>query len=288
VLATCAGPRTTTALLPILDDPSLSRAVYAAWVLAQSPQLEIARRALRRLALHGLFHTQTEQHGEAVDFAVAPGIAFHQSFAEVPERDAKVVLPSPLAPPGQLDGAELNFLLREYRESLTDASRGSLFASTVVYEMLAARTDGTWLPFFQIVAQADPGLTARHVDGRTVAHFPERKLAAAVLTRKTGKPATYLGLGGEAIDSADYPAGPYAGQNLLVARFLLDRMSTDGVTGTAGREWGPRRYYDGLIDGLLRERSFGAGLEHDLLEEANRRGLGGALRTARLRLWTER
>jgi hypothetical protein len=143
------------------------------------------------------------------------------------------------------------------------------------------------LPFLQVVAQADPTLTARHVEGRIVAHFEERKLAADVVARKTGKPASYLGLGGEAIDSADYPAGPYPDQNRRVAAFVLDRMIYDGVTTAlpAGQDWRPRATYDELIDDLMRERSFGSALEGELLAEANRRGLGPALRAARLKLW---
>jgi len=291
VLVTCAGPRTTAALLPVLDGPSVQRAVHAAWVLAQSPQADIANRAWRRLALHGLLHRQTEQHGEAMSFAVAPGIFFHQLFDSARERDddAKVVLPSPLQPPARLDQQELDFLMRAYRDRLADDARFDLFGTAVMYDMLAARTDASWTPFFQMVAREDPRLTAWRVSGQSVAHHLQRRLAAEVVARLTGRPASYVGLQGEALDSTTVPAKPYADQNRLIARRLLDRMVAEGATQAAQREpgWARRPYYDELVSDLVGAASFGPELKTEILQEASRRGLADALRAAGLRLWTE-
>jgi hypothetical protein len=296
VLVTCAGPKTAAALLPILEGPSLPRAVHAAWVLAQSAQPDIASRARRRLALHGLLHHGAEplspvQH-MGMRFLVAPGLVFAQSWGSTRYRDedqARVVLPFDLLPPRRLDQQEVDFLIRDYRAGLAGNADFDPFSPAPWFNTLLSQTDASYAPFFQVLAREDPRLGTWRVNGRKVAYYPHRQLAAEVVARMTGRPASYLGLLGEALDSATIPAEPYAGQNNLIARLLLERMVADGATQpTPPAQGWPRRWdYEGLLDKLVRDDYFGPELKAAIREEASRRGLSDALRAAGLRLWTE-
>lgn len=152
VLVGCMGPRTTSALLPILDGPSVARAVHAAWALAHSPDRRIAERGLRRLALHGVLH-QGETPELAMRFAVAPDLVFEQTWpgSAEPATETGFGLPFALLPPRQLDPQELDFLMRDYRARAADPSF-RLFSSRAWHEALTTRTDASWAPFFDQVA----------------------------------------------------------------------------------------------------------------------------------------
>jgi len=294
VLTTCAGPQTVAQLEPRLDGTNVPAARYAAWVLAQTSDVSAAHKALRRLALHALFCHQMYQQGSGIDFEVAPGLSFHQTTERLnpvayPDKaPAGPQIPSDLMLPTRLDPAEQTFLVRDYRDVLNSGRRFVMDDYFMLFQRpLGASVDATYIPLFEAVAREDPELRALYVQGRKVAHFPNRQAAAQYLARLTGKPATYLGLNGEALAHDQPPPQPYPDQNLLVARFLLDRIEAAHLKQMPGsdRDWSRVGYFSDLIVRLTNEEQFGGGLREALLQEAQRRQLGPSLKSAGLQLW---
>jgi hypothetical protein len=294
VLITCAGPETVKRLEPRLDGTNLPAARYAAWVLAQSSEPKAAHKALRRLALHALFCHEIYQQGSGIDFEVAPDLRFHQTSQRLnpgayPDTARSgVQIPSNLMLPAGLDAAEQVFLVRDYRELLTSRREYVMGSYFMLFQRpFGQPTDATYIPLFEAAAREDPELKALYVQGRKVAHCPHRQAAAQNLARLTGKPASYLGLARESLAHDQCPPQPYPDQNLLVARFLLDRVQAANLKARPGsdRDWSRVGYFNDLILRLTDEQQFGAGLRDALLEEAQHRQLGQTLKTAGLSLW---
>ena len=283
VLTTCAGPRTITQLEPLLDGTNLPTARYAAWVLAQNTNSVVARKALRRLALHALFCFTMAQQSAGISFEIAPGLSFGQTIEPVNQRtntnttQPGLQIPADLMLPTQLDVAEQTFLVRDYRDVLTFP----YFTST----------DATFLPLFEVVAREDSRLERLYVQGRKVAHFPNRQAAARNIARITGKPATYLGLTGEALAADQVPSQPYSDQDQLVARFLLDRIQGANLNErpATDQDWSHVGYFNNLIQHLTSDQpydsGFGGGLKDAILLEAGKRQLGPVLKNAGFSLW---
>jgi hypothetical protein len=296
VLITCAGQQTIRALEPRLDSTSLSAARYSAWVLAQTPNPEMARKALRRLALHALFCHQSYQQGSGIDFEIAPDLSFHQSTgwlnlgAVSNNPSAGLQIPADLMMPTHLDSAEQTFLLRDYRDVSTTTQQYMLGD----YFMMFARphphgrlADATYLPMFEVAAREDPTLECLHVQGRKVAHFPYRQAAAKNRVCLTGKPATYLGLTRETLAAEQVPSLPYPDQDELIARFLLDRIQAANLIErpSTDRGWSRIGYFDDVIQHLTDEQKFGVSLKDAILQEAGRREIAPSLKHAGFRLW---
>lgn len=294
VLITCAGPQTITKLEPRLDGTDLPAARYAAWVLAQSSNPEIASMALRRLALHALFCHQVYQQGEGIDFGIAPDLSFHQSTggflleATTTNANAGLQIPADLMMPTRLDAAEQTFLVRDYREVSTSTVQYVLGDYFMMFDNhFGQPPDATYLPFFEVAAREDPTLQCLHVQGRKVAHFKYRQAAAQSVARLTGKPATYPGLTGEALAADQVPSQPYPDQDQLIARLLLDRIQAANLKErpASDQDWSRVGYFNDLMQHLTDEEKFGAGLRDAILLEAGRREMGPALKNAGFGLW---
>lgn len=294
VLTTCAGPQTIIRLEPRLDGTNMPAARYAAWVLAQTPNPIIARKALRRLALHALFCHHVYQQGSGIDFEIAPDLSFHQSTgwlnlgAVSNNPRAGLQIPADLMMPTHLDSAEQTFLLRDYRNVSTTTQQYMLGDYFMMfrnpYNQLA---DATYLQMFEVAALEDPTLECLHVQGRKVAHFPYRQAAAKNSARLTGKPATYLGLTGETLAAEQVPSQPYPDQDGLIARFLLDRIQTANLIErpATDRDWSRIGYFNDLIQHLTDEQKFGGNLKDAILQEAGRREMAPAMKSAGVGLW---
>lgn len=295
VLTTCAGPQTIIRLEPRLDSTNMPAARYAAWVLAQTPNPEIARKALRRFALHALFCHQNYQQGSGIDFEIAPGLAFHQSTGWLNREDitnnntrSGLHIPKDLMLPTRLDADEQTFLVRDYRDVSTSTRQyvlGNYFMMFAnPYNQLA---DVTYLPMFKVAAREDPTLQCLHVQGRKVAHFPYRQAAAKHRVRLTGKPASYLGLTGETLTAEQVPSLPYPDQDQLIAIFLLDRIQAANLIErpATDRDWSCLGYFNDLIQHLTDEQKFGGGLKDAILREAGRRDIGPSMKNAGFGLW---
>ena len=294
VLITCAGSQTIRELEQRLDSTNLPAARYAAWVLAQIPDPKIARKALRRLALHALFCHQVYQQGEGIDFEIAPDLSFHQSTGwlnlGVTPNNARsgLNIPTDLMLPTRLDSDEQTFLLRDYRDVSTSARQYMLGD----YFMMFARSYGqladvTYLPMFEVASREDPTLECLYVQGRKVAHFPYRQAAAKHRVRLTGKPANYLGLTGVALTAEQVPSEPYPDQDVLIARFLLARIQDAKLLErpATDRDWSRVGYFNDMIQQLTDEQKFGVGLKDAILREAGRREIGPAMKSAGFGLW---
>jgi len=296
VLTTCAGPPTITQLEPQLDGTNIPIARYAAWVLAQSSNPVVARKALRRLALHALFCNQVYQQGSGIDFEIAPQLFFHQSTgwlssnASITHAISGVQIPADLILPARLDAAEQTFLIRDYRDVQTSMRQDVLADYFMMFRSPFGHppADATYLPLLAVAAREDSELHCLYVQGRKVAHFPYRQAAAQNIARLTGKPATYLGLTGESLAADQVPSQPYPGQDLLVARFLLDRIQAAGLKDrpATDRDWSCVGYFNHLIQHLTDEQQqFGSRLTDAILQEARRRQLGPTLKNAGFYLW---
>jgi len=294
VLATCAGPQTITQLEPRLDGTNVPAARYAAWVLAQTSNPGIARKALRRLALHALFCEQVAQASAGIGFEIAPDLWFGQTTwpvnngANTSNARPGLQIPADLMLPTRLDAAEQTFLVRDYRDVLASMRQyvtGNYFIRFL--HPYGETADATYLPLFVVAAREDPELQSLYVQGHKVAHFPLRQAAAENIARLTGKPASYLGLTGEALAANQGPSQPYPDQDLLVARFLLDQIQAANLKErpATDRDWSHVGYFNALIQQLTDEQQFGAGLKDALLLEAGRRQLGPALKSAGFSLW---
>ena len=110
------------------------------------------------------------------------------------------------------------------------------------------------------------------MDGRIVADFPARRLAARAVAELTGRKATYPGLDGQPIDSEQTPKRPFYNQPRCMALFLADRIARELAL--------PALYREGLLEsnGLDYEVSrleggFKCKLADMLRAELKRRGL---------------
>jgi hypothetical protein len=294
VLTTCAGSNTVVQLGPRLDGTNLPAARYAAWVLTQTSDSTAARKALRRLALHALFCHQTYQQGAGIDFEIAPDLYFHQTTerlnpgAYLDTAHSGVQIPRELMLPTRLDAAEQTFLVRDYRDMLASRREYVMGDYFMRFERPYGQpADDTYIPLFEAAACEDTELQALYVQGHKVAHFRHRQTAAQNLARLTGKPASYLGLTGEALAHDQPPPQPYPDQNLLLARFLLDRIQAANLRERPGsdRDWSRVGYFNDLILRLTEEEKFGAELKDALRQEAERRQVSPTLKTAGLSLW---
>jgi hypothetical protein len=121
-----------------------------------------------------------------------------------------------------------------------------------------------------------------HVKDLVVAHFPQRRQAAGQTARLTGKPATYTGLGGEQIDSTKTPPAPYPDQNVLIARFALDRIQKNLPQSPPERdiEWQQIGWRNSFLTHLVDR--FGDDLKPAILAEIDARGLGETFKKLRL------
>lgn len=294
VLITCAGPQTIRELGPRLDSTDLSAARYAAWVLAQTPNPEVSRKALRRLALHALFCHQVYQQGSGIDFEIAPDLSFHQSTGwlnreGIPSKGRSGLhIPEDLMLPTRLDSDEQTYLVRDYRDVSTSTRQHLLGDYFMMFATPHGQlADATYLPMFEVAAREDPALQCLHVQGRKVLHFLYRQAAAKNRIRLTGKPATYLGLTGETLAADQVPPQPYPDQDRLIARFLLDRIKAANLIErpATDRDWSRIGYFNDLIQALTDEQKFGVALKDAILREAERREMAPALKSAGFSLW---
>ena len=176
--------------------------------------------------------------------------------------------------------AEQAFALRAYRHV---NGFGAGHQEFIITGAVCATESATWLPVLRAMAAEDGALVALHVKGLKVAHFPERKRAAEAIARLTGEPATYVGLTGEKIDSADVPRKPYDDQNALLAGLTLDRFEALDLAGPPGTDadWQRTNAFNDSLGRLI--DSFGDGLRKALAAEAGARGLEKKLEEAGIR-----
>jgi hypothetical protein len=288
VLTTCGGNNSVVALKMMLDDPSAHRALHAAWVLAQLPDKVAAQQALRRVAIYALFYHQMYQQGSGIDFPIVRGLSFHQptgwlnSQHQTVQPPAPVVIPSGLMVPRQLDESEQAFVVRSYRAAVPGQMLQQHILSGWHRDL-----DASYLPLLRVIARDDPDLAVLHVKGRRVAHFPQRKAAAEVTARLTGRPASYLGLNGEEMDSAALPLQPYLKQEELVAGFILDRIVAADLLGRpqTDAEWNRREPFNRIIQHLTDPEKFGAPLSDEFLRLSQERQLSEKLKNAGFAQW---
>lgn len=288
VLPTCGGAKTTVALQKLLDDPNITRAIHAAWVLAQLPDKAAAQQALRRVAIFGLFHRNNYQQGEGIDFPIARGLFFHQTTMWLnPEQKTikppePVVIPSDLMLPRELNTPEQTFSIRAYRISAPTPS-----FQWYVLKGDHGNFDQSYLPLLRVIAVEDPTLEVLHVLDQSIAHFPQRKAAASAIAKLTTQPATYRGLAGEELDSTTVPRQPYQDQSERIAKYALDLISAWHLSGRpqTDAEWQERGRVSQMLDHLTDACQFGNSLQQALLDEAKRRGLTEKYKDAGLSLW---
>ena len=274
VLTTCGGERAIAGLLPVLDGDDAARAAHAAWVLAQLPDEKAREKALRRLAIYGLFHHQVYQQGSGIDFTIAPDLYFHQVTGRLNPgvyESRGLQLPVRLLEPFEFDKPEQAFSVRACRQMM-------LAGSGRHYPQFPSRwpprfSSASHLPLLEVMASEDPGLTVLHVRGEKVAHFPVRKLAAQTMAAITGRQASYVGLGGEAIDSDGFPPGPHKGRDRLIAHFVLGRLekALAAAAPESNAQARVREAYSSVMRDLVNR--FGEGLKAGLIAEARRRKL---------------
>ncbi len=293
VLTTCAGPATAQLLLPVLDGDDAQRAVYVAWVLARHPDPEVATKALRRVGLYSIFHHEIYQQGAGIDFEIAPNLPFHQDTMRLNRQGSpvngppKLNLSPDMLMPRHLDQSEQAFLVRAYRRACSAQPHKVFFSYSLAGLNFDRLTDASYLDLLRVAAGEDPCLRALRVQGQTVAHFPNRKAAAEIVARLTGKPAAYLGLAGDELDSTTVSEQPYPKQNALVARFKLDRLVAAKLPNRPqrDREWKQVGAYDDDLRSLIDPDAFGTELKNAFLAEAQRRGISEALKTSGFSFW---
>ncbi|MHB9133117.1 MAG: hypothetical protein ACYDBB_18770 [Armatimonadota bacterium] len=285
LLATCGGEQTIRALEPLLDGENCPRAIYVAWVLAHLPDRRISEKALRRLAINAMLHPYISQQGGGFGFSIAPNLEMGQETCNLnraplpPTGPDALVLPSVLLEHLQLDATEQAFAIRAYRLSVSvPAENGWNLTFLADFYSLPNGPNASYLPLLQVVALEDPYLDVLHVKGAKVAHFPLRKKAAESIAGLTGKKATYRGLQGEELDSAQLPAGPYPEQNRLIAAYLLDRIQAAKLVPPNSREdEGPVNGFNNLLQRLCGVEQFGPELKTAIQDEAERRGISAWL-----------
>lgn len=284
------GDETSKRLTPLLDDECTSRAVYAAWVLAQHSDAGIREKALRRFAIYAWFQHQMHQQSSGIGFTIAPDLSFHQVTAAYnlnaypPAPRTALTIPPTLLEAFDLDKEEQSFSIRAYRASALDPPDFRR-AITLGDSFRPGEWKASHLPLLETVAREDPDLRVLHVRGEKVADFPNRRAAAQAIAKVTGKPAFYQGLTGERIDSAAFPPKPYQDQDALVARYLLDRIEKMGVPNVRPTTDAAYRKWDSMstqVSSLTSTESsaFGKDLRTALRAEAEKRGIAAKLRSA--------
>lgn len=294
VLATCGRGKTFAVLGKIIDEPDVPRALFAAWVLAQLPGQEPASKGMRRLAIYAFFKRQTPQMGgyQDISFRIAPGLYFGQrihTFGRFGEggvatvsSSGPVILPAKMLRPFPLDDAEQRFIVRAYRFIEASCEGPSLPCSFL--DAYGRRgLDETFLPLLEVIAREDTNIICLYIKGRKVPFFQQRKYAAERTAAITGNKASYLGLAGESLDSGEFPQ-PYDDRNVLLARYIVDRMAAAGLTDQSSlapqsrdaRHWRQSLYH-------LREQ-FGHEALNAIWAEANKRGLMPSWRASGLPL----
>ena len=108
--------------------------------------------------------------------------------------------------------------------------------------------DKTYLPLLEEIAAYDSHIERLLVQGQAVAHFQYRQAAAQKIAAITAKPATYLGLSGEKLDSQAFPQ-PYKDQDQLLAKFIVDRIEKADLPEKpqTGEQWQVRNAYSRSI-----------------------------------------
>ncbi len=132
--------------------------------------------------------------------------------------------------------------------------------------------DASYLPLLEEIAARDSRIERLMVQGQAVAHFRLRQTAAQAIAAITGKPATYLGLSGEKLDSQAFPQ-PYKDQDQLLAEFIVDRIEKAQLPEKpqSGPQWQQVNAYRTSIEGL-RER-FGPQVVKAVRREAAARNI---------------
>lgn len=289
VLTTCAGKKTAEQLSPILDEESVPRAVYAAWVLAQHSDKTIKQKVLRRLAIYGMFNSQIYQAGAGIDFAIAPDLSFHQVTENLNRRNGQqkpgpAHIPDNFLVPFEYNEHEQDFAIRAYRYSQMNL----LFDVFPPYYLRRGRGvswGASHLPLFRVIVREDPHLGILHVKGKKVAHFKNRKTAAEIIASITNVKTSYIGLAGEEIDSEQTPLQPYKNQNKLIARHILDQIKTVGIRNQPqdNIQYNRREALGRMIRNLTNE--LGDKLKTELIAESNRRNNALELKDAGFSIW---
>ena len=298
VLSTCGTEPAVKAILPLLDDTNVLRAVHAAWVLAQLSDKPACQKGLRRLALYAMFHHNVYQAGAGIDFLAGRQVYFRQVTVSMRPgvyvvRNQPVQIPAKLLAAFSLTEPEQRFLVRAYRHVQRTRPFSPSGMGMQRSERLRARpgvkavVDKTYLPFLRAMAAEDIRLKAIRVKGKPVAHFPARKLAAQDVAQITGQPATYVGMDAARLDSEVLPSGPYKDQTRLVAAFLLDRIQAAALVEdpNTDNDWRPVNSYNSLLMRLTGRGAFGEELKKALLAESKRRGIDQKLKAAQLAFW---
>ena len=293
VLTTCAGKKTAEQLLPRLDGDDVSGAVYAAWVLAQHSDSVVAGKALRRVAIHAMFHRQVYQSGAGIGFAIAPDLRFHQVTEDYnrgkgQRKTGPVHIPDDLLVPFAFDEQEQAFAIRAYRywRYGTQYLLGGWPSYYRPDKRVLSGAD-SHLPLLQMIADEDPYLRVLHVKGKKVGHFANRRSAAATIANITNAGASYVGLAGEEIDSECTPLQPYQDQNDLVARYVLDQITTVGISKQFQENMQGRR--SEALRGMIRNltEQLGDDLKEELVVQSIRRGIAAKLKDAHFSIWRD-
>ncbi len=289
VLTTCAGKRAAEMLLPILDENSVPRAVYAAWVLTRHPDQTVRQKALRRLAVYALFNHQIYQAGAGIDFAIAPDLTFHQVTENLNRRGMEqkpdpAHIPDELLVPFTLDEGEQEFAIRAYRYCRLNILFHE-FPPWYLRPVSGIPWDTSHLFLFLIIAREDPQLGILYVKGEKVAHFENRKAAAALISGITKEKASYTGLAGEEIDSEQVPLQPYQNQNTLIARHILDQIQTTEIPKSPVDtvQYNKRAALERMIHNLTEE--LGDELKEELVAESNHRNITAELKQTGFSIW---
>lgn len=294
LLTTCAGQRSIGIFEKLLDEENVSRAVYAAWVLAQNGDVQIRQKGLRRIAIYALFNQQTYQQGSGIDFNIAPGLDFHQATGWLnpqvsPSAISLATIPAELLTPFTWNGKEQAFSIRAYRSMLwkrhysdpTGFLRGYAFPNSSVEKL-----DGTLLPLLRAIVNEDPMLRIKYKQGNPIAYFPNRQTAAQIVSKITGEKTTYPGLAGEPIDSEEIPEQSYEKQNQRIAEYVLDQIQAANiiVEPQVQNEWDQREVLRYWINDLVEQ--VGPELKEAFFTEAQQKGMAENLGKARFSIWT--
>lgn len=289
------GEKSAKVLKPLLDDPNLQRSLQAAWVLAQLPVKPAAAKAIRRVAIFGLFHHQVHQLVgiTGFQFQIAPNLNFQQfkwqadrlrvagaKEIKIAPNEGPVLIPDDLLQPFPWDADEQQYAVRCYRFVEAGANTSGMEAawlspvlsdwSTLPKSKL--QLDATQLPLLTEIAAHDSHIKRLMVRGLPVPHFEYRQLAAKIAADITKKPATYVGLAGETIDSAAFPE-PYKDQDQLVAKFFIEQILKAGVSNKPqdDRDWRLCEFYRTKASRLVHE--LGPQLLDAIRREAKQQGI---------------
>jgi len=296
LLTTCAGPKSAEVLQKLLDEENVSRAVYAAWVLAQNPDEQVRQKGLRRVAIYAMFNHQMYQQGSGIDFQIAPDLSFHQVTGRLNpgtynERPVPVTIPDHFLIPFTWDEKEQAFSIRAYRSILWKRYHSNPvdFLERYVWPQSNVDSlDNSLLPLLKVIAQEDPVLSLLYIKGIQVAYFRNRHMAAKVISKITGETATYPGLEGEAIDSAQTPEQPYENQNQQVAEFVLGQIKAANIEiePKSDEDWNRREPLRYWIYDLIEKG--GPELKEALFVEAKQRNMSEDLEKTRFSIWAQR